>query len=170
MWSLVLFGISKGKVKNLKIPGVFQKSISYLLNHPLPPPPVCFFSRKVHCDTSSIGRSTPARGVKRLLFSRLRNIFAVNILSKMGKIPSFIAFYKLFLSEIKIKLLINSWHFLMIFLDVPSVALRLSPSVFSKWKMLRYRTHTGQVLVIYWICNSLVLIFCMFSCQQKLSF
>ena len=67
-------------------------------------------------------------GIKPLLFSHVPNRFAIlyiryyilfnsykyiaiNILSKTGEIPSFIAFYKLFLSDIKIKTLINSWQF-----------------------------------------------------------
>ena len=41
---------------------------------------------------------------KTTLFSHIPNIFAVNILSKTGKIPSLIAFYKLFLSVIKVKI------------------------------------------------------------------
>ena len=69
-------------------------------------------------------------GVKLLLFSHIPNIFAVNILLKTAKIHSLTAFYKLFLNDIKVKILINSWHFLMVFSDVPS--LRLVPSVFSK--------------------------------------
>ena len=41
------------------------------------------------------------------------------IIEEWGKIHNLIAFYKLFLSDIKVKILIKSWHFLMIFLDVP---------------------------------------------------
>ena len=106
----------------------------YILN---PLTTVLLFSGIVHCDTGS-GR-TPTGVVKLLLFSHIPNIFAINILSKTKKIPSlrFIAFYKLFLSEIKIKILINSWHILMIFLDVPSAALLVKPSDFSKWNVLR---------------------------------
>ena len=77
----------------------------YVLN---PLTAVLLFPGIVHCDTGS-GR-TPTGVVKLLLFSHIPNIFAINILSKTKKIPSlrFIAFYKLFLSEIKIKILINS--------------------------------------------------------------
>ena len=57
-------------------------------------------------------------GIKPLLFSSIPNIFAVNILLKTGNIQSLIA---LFLSHIKIKILKNSWHFLMVFSDVLSL-------------------------------------------------
>ena len=40
---------------------------------------------------------------------------AANILLKAGKIHSLIAFCKLFLSDIKVKILINSRQFLMVF-------------------------------------------------------
>ena len=60
-------------------------------------------------------------GVKPPLFSRIPNIFAVNVLLKTGEIHSLIAFYKLYLSHIKDKNLINSWNFLVFFSDVPSL-------------------------------------------------
>ena len=84
----------------------------------------------VYCDSGSLGRNTPAWGVKPLLFSHIPNIFAVNILLKIGKIHSHITFYKLFLSDIKVNILINSRHFWMAFLDVSSFW--LAPSVFNK--------------------------------------
>ena len=56
-----------------------------------------------------------------LLFSCVLNIFYVNILLKTGKIHSLIAFHKLFLSHIKVKILINSWDFLIVFSDVLSL-------------------------------------------------
>ena len=89
----------------------------------------------MYCETGSLGKCIPAWGVKPL-FSRIPNIFAVNKLLKTGKIRSLIAFYKLFLSHIKVKILINSWHFLIIFSDV--LSLWLTPSVFNKWKALRW--------------------------------
>ena len=49
-----------------------------------------------------------------------------------GNIPSLIGFYKLFLSEIKMKILIKSWHFFMVVLDVLTAALRVTASVFRK--------------------------------------
>ena len=70
----------------------FQKSISSTSS-----PTVCFF---LECSIFF------CMGVKSL-FSHLSNIFAVNMLSKVGKIPFLIAFYKLFLREIKIKIFIN---------------------------------------------------------------
>ena len=73
--------------------------------------------------------------VKPLLFSCNPNIFAVNMLLKTGKIQNLTA---LFLTHIKIKILINSWRFLMVFSDVFS--LWLTPLVFSKWKGLKWYT------------------------------
>ena len=97
-----------------------QRNLKKVGPHPPPPShPVCFFSGIIHCDTGSLGWSTPAWEVKPL-FSHILNIFTANILSKTRKILSLLAFYKLFLSEIKIKILINSCHFLMIFVDVTS--------------------------------------------------
>ena len=89
----------------------------------------------IYCDTDSLGTYTLAWGVNPLFF-RIPNIFTVNILLKTGKIHSLIAFYKLFLSQIKVKILINSRHLLMVFLDVPSFW--LTPSLFNKWKVLRW--------------------------------
>ena len=85
---------------------------------------------QMYCGTGSPGRSTPAWGVKPLLFYHIPNIFAVNILLKTGEIHSHITFYKLFLSDIKVKILINFRHFLMAFLYV--LSLGLTTSVFSK--------------------------------------
>ena len=85
----------------------FQKSMSSTSS-----PSVCFF---LECSIFL------CMGVKPL-FSHLSNIFTVNILSKVWKIPFLMAFYKLFLREIKIKILINFWHSVMTFSDVPSVA------------------------------------------------
>ena len=77
----------------------------------------------LYCDTGSLGKSTPEWGVKPLLFSHIPNIFAVHILSKIGGKSTALqlTFYKLFLSDINVKILINSWYFLMVFfLDVSS--------------------------------------------------
>ena len=60
-------------------------------------------------------------GGKAPLFPHSQYIYCKYI-SKTRKIPSHLAFHNLFLSEIKIKILINSWHFLMIFVDVTSAA------------------------------------------------
>ena len=60
----------------------------------------------MYYGTGSLGRSSPAWGVKPLLFSHIPNMFAVNILS--AKVTAFITFYKLILSDIKVKILINS--------------------------------------------------------------
>ena len=66
-------------------------------------------------------------GVKPLLFSLIPNIFAVHIVEDRwggwgggGGIHGLVTFYKLLLRDIKVKVLKNSWHFLMVFLDVPS--------------------------------------------------
>ena len=95
----------------------------------------------LHCDTRITlhGKSSPPP-----LFSVFPiYIFAANVLSKTGKIPSLIAFYKLFLSDIKVNILINSRHFLMVYLDVPLPPfVRFTSSVFNKWKVLRW--------YIYW--------------------
>ena len=91
-----------------------------------------------------------AWGVKPLLFSCIPSIFAVNILLKVGKIYSLIAFQKLFLNHNKVSILINSWHFLMFFFWMCSpLDVRVSPWVFSK----------------YQICSSWVLHFQMFLYQ-----
>ena len=85
--------------------------------------------------TSQLGKPS-AWGVKPFLFFWIPNIFAVNTLLKTWKIHSLIAFHKLFLSHIKVKILINSWDFLIVFSDV--LSLWLTPSVFSKWKGLKW--------------------------------
>ena len=90
----------------VRILGVKHKSKSsrgfskkYILNQQ---PPPCFFCGIVHYNSGSIsigGASLMGGGggVKSL-FSHIPNVFAVNILSKTGKIPSLIACCKLFLS------------------------------------------------------------------------
>ena len=104
----------------------------------------------LYCDTGSLGKSTPEWGVKSLLFSHIPNIFAVHILSKIeGKSTALqLTFYKLFLSDINVKILINSWYFLMVFfLDVSSDVLWLAPSVFSKWNgLFQKKTNRGWMI------------------------
>ena len=58
----------------------------------------------------------PCMGVKPLLFSLIPNIFAVHIVEDRGKVYCLVTFYKLLLSDIKVKVLISSWNFLMFFL------------------------------------------------------
>ena len=134
----------------LEFPWVKQKSKNssvVLRKHVLNPfPSVLLYSGIVPCDTGSIERSTPSWRVKLLLFSHIPNIFAANMLSNTGNRPK--TFYILFLSEIKIKILINSLYFLMKFLNVLSATFSVTPSVLSNEKWWD-RTHTGQVLVIY---------------------
>ena len=63
------------------------------------------------------------------------------IIEDTGKIPSLTAFYKLFLTDIKVKILTTFWCFLMDFWMCPvspSPPLRLTSSVFSKWKVARW--------------------------------
>ena len=62
----------------------------------------------MYCGTGSLERSTPALWVKPLVFSYIPNVFAVNILLKRAKSETFIAFCKLIISDIKVKILINS--------------------------------------------------------------
>ena len=58
----------------------------------------------MYYGTGSLGRSPPVWGVKPL-FSHIPNMIAVNILT--AKFTAFITFYKLILSDIKVKILIN---------------------------------------------------------------
>ena len=51
---------------------------------------------QLYCDTASLGTNAPTWGVKSTQFSHIPNIFAVNLLSKAGKIPS-LSIYKLLL-------------------------------------------------------------------------
>ena len=67
---------------------------------------------------------------KFLLFSHIPNLFAVNILSKMRKIPSLV-FYKLFLSDER-QDFDNFLAFFNGFWDMLSAALQLTSTVFSK--------------------------------------
>ena len=124
-----------------------------------PPPPVCFFSWNSPLWYWLNKQEHPCmRGKASPLLPNSEYICSVNILLKTGDIPRLIKFYKLFLSEIKINILINSWHFFMILLDVPFAALQLTPSVFRKWKVLD-RAHVRQVLAIYRICSPQILNF-----------
>ena len=63
------------------------------------------------------------------LFFRIPNIFAVNYRRHGGNPQPFINFFQV---VSKAKILINSWHFFMVLLDVPSAAIRLTTSVFRK--------------------------------------
>ena len=65
-------------------------------------------------------------------------IFCIYILSKTVKIPILIAFYKLLLSDIKVKILINSWHFLIAFF--------LMCTQFSVNERCKGGTHSGKVI------------------------
>ena len=69
-------------------------------------------------------------------------IVAVIYYRRQGKIPILTAFYKLFLSDIKVNILINFWHFYMFFWMYPLLPLVwLTCSVFSEWKVLRWYTY-----------------------------
>ena len=48
------------------------------------------------------------------------------------KIPTFIAFFKLFLGDVKLEILLFSWNFLVVFWMYPSPAQSLTGSFF--WK------------------------------------
>ena len=112
-------------------------------------------------------RSTPAWEEKPPFFSHIPNvyiyiyIFAVNVLSKAGENPQFDSIlFKLFLSDVKVKILINSWHFC--FLDVLSAALRLIDTLrFQKMKGIKV-VHILSKFYCYGICSSPVLNFQMF--------
>ena len=47
-------------------------------------------------------------GVKPLLFSHISNIFAIHIIEDRGEVYRLVTFYKLLLSDIKVKVLISS--------------------------------------------------------------
>ena len=49
------------------------------------------------------------------LLPRSQYIWCKYIIADRGEIPSILAFYKLFLSDIKVKIFINYWHFLIVF-------------------------------------------------------
>ena len=58
----------------------------------------------------------PCMGVNPLLFSHISNIFAIHIIEDTGEVYRLVTFYKLLLSDIKVKVLISSQNFLMFFL------------------------------------------------------
>ena len=136
-WKLVFYGISKGKVANLEIPGVFPESISCGITHwPYVKTGylyhfmysiylfilMCSFFcamyslssvsgmfMYLYCDTGLLERSTPYIGGKTPpLLLHWKYICCKDIIEDRGKIPSLLAFYELFLSYIKVKILISS--------------------------------------------------------------
>ena len=121
----------------------------------------------VYCDIGLLGRSNPTLGVSPLpptpLFSCIPNIFPVNsqyIIKDSGKIPILITFYKLFLSDIKAKILIIFWYFLMNFW------IRwLTPSDISKLKLVSW-----CIWASFNDIESSGFKFQMFFLQRKLSF
>ena len=53
-------------------------------------------------------------------------------------IPTLIAFLKMFLGNVKVKILLISWHFLVVFCIRLPPAHSLTPSLLCKWTVLRW--------------------------------
>ena len=89
------------------------------------------------------GEEQPGMESKAPLFSCIPNIyFCCKYIIEVRKTPSLTSFYKLYLSDIEVKILINSRQFLMFFWMCPMLSFAwLTPSVFSKWKMLTLYTY-----------------------------
>ena len=49
------------------------------------------------------------------LLPRSQYMWCKYIIADREEIPSILAFYKLFLSDIKVKIFINYWHFVIVF-------------------------------------------------------
>lgn len=69
----------------------------------------------LYYNRSSLGRSNSRMGDKALFFSRIRNIFAVAILSKAEENSQPYRILSTVFKSYKSKNLINSWHFLKVF-------------------------------------------------------
>ena len=93
----------------------------------------------LHCDTGSLGRSTPAWGANPLLLPHSHYICYKHVIKDRGKITSLAVFYKLFLSDTRVEILINSWHFSWM-CPLPDA----TPSVFSKRNVLKWYTYRGS--------------------------
>ena len=77
------------------------------------------------------------------------------------KTPSFIAFFKLFLFDVKVEILLNSWHFLMAFCIHPPL---LPPPPLSATLIFLLMegvevVHKRTKFHLHQLCNSGVLIF-----------
>ena len=72
------------------------------------------------------------------LLPYFQHIWCKYIIEDREKFHSLISFYELFLSNIRFKTLKIFLGFFVYFLDIPS--LWLTPSVFSRWKVLRWYT------------------------------
>ena len=123
----------------------------------------------LYCDTSWLGSSTRTLEVKSPpLLAHSKYICCKYIIEDRGKIPSLKAFYKLFLSDIKVKTLINSWHIFMLFFGCALCCPLIDTINFQKWKVLRWYTYRASFVDIGSVV--LELNFQMFSQQQTVIF
>ena len=78
-------------------------------------------------------------------------------------IPTFLAFLKLLLGHVKVKIMLISWYFLVVFLDAPPPAHWFTPSFLRKRKVLRWYI-SGPSLTCMWL---VIPEFSNFKCYQR---
>ena len=110
----------------------------------------------LYCVSSWLGSSTRTLEVKSPpLLSHSKYICCKYIIEDRGKIPSLIAFYKLFLSDIKVKTLINSWHIFMLFFGCALCCPLIDTINFQRMKGIKV-VHIPGKFCWYRICSSWV--------------
>ena len=85
------------------------------------------------------------------------------------KIPTFIAFCKVLLSDVKIEILLFSWQFLVFRCTCHSPAHLFTPSFFGKQKVLRWCI-SGPSFIYFWLAVTKFSKFKCFYSSRKLDF
>ena len=85
------------------------------------------------------------------------------------KIPTFIAFCKVLLSDVKIEILLFSWQFLVFRCTCHSPAHLFTPSFFGKQKVLRWYI-SGPSFIYFWLAVTKFSKFKCFYSSRKLDF
>ena len=87
------------------------------------------------------------------------------------KIPNYLVFSKLVLDDVKVNILLISWHFLeLLFVATPPTH-SFTPLFFCFWYIKGFQVvHMWDKFHLHLTCSSQVLEFDMFSYQQKVKF
>ena len=73
------------------------------------------------------------------------------------RIPRFIAFSRLFQSDVKVKILLNSRHVLLFYVSAPCLLL-ITYSFFGKWKVLRWYAYQVRMINISFLVTNFELL------------
>ena len=92
-----------------------------------------------------------------LPFQSSEYIFKEKNMSHNLRIPRFIAFSRLFQSDVKVKILLNLRHVLLFYVSAPCLLL-ITYSFFCKWKVLRWYAYQVRMINISFLVTNFELL------------